>query len=488
MIQLRALALLRGSAAIADHGLVQPVRIEVLGRACLAIRSGKHEIVTDPWFSGPALLGAWRPYPELTPPALAQLHERVDQATHVFISRERSDRFDPVFLSTLSPKVLVVAEHRNARFRAQLAQLVARGHSLLQLNENDALELDGRASVRVLCDPPRCGMQSLLLVHTPFGSVLVTDEHEIVPAALRVITERARVRVFAASLSFVAGSELPAALRASDPELRSKLDAARDHKVEHYRAALRALSPDLGLVLGGPVSFVDPVNAHLNAHPEALDWSAMVARLDRDSCVLWPAPASVFELGDEGVAPLDLLDFDSLLRKDPPSASSIGADAPAALPSDVEIDRAAAGFVTRVAGVLEGAGARCELPLYVSAVRDLDSLEGHELLFSLRIELDRERRNVARVDPVTPAPPFLHVITTPSLVHRWLVGEISYDELLQSGRARIAREPDVANLVLTSALRVAHDPDASAALIASLRPAAKSDAPRDRRPSDGPAR
>jgi len=117
------------------------------------------------------LLGAWRPYPELTPPALAQLHERVDQATHVFISRERSDRFDPVFLSTLSPKVLVVAEHRNARFRAQLAQLVARGHSLLQLNENDALELDGRASVRVLCDPPRCGMQSLLLVHTPFGSV-----------------------------------------------------------------------------------------------------------------------------------------------------------------------------------------------------------------------------------------------------------------------------------------------------------------------------
>jgi hypothetical protein len=109
-------------------------------------------------------------------------------------------------------------------------------------------------------------------------------------------------------------------------------------------------------------------------------------------------------------------------------------------------------------------------------------------VFSLRIELDRERRKVTRVDPVMPQPPFLHVISTPALVQRWLAGEIGYDELLLSGRARTCRDPDVANLVLTAALRVAHDPDARVALIASLRPEPKSDTARDRRSSDGPRR
>ena len=449
----------------------------------MAIRSGKHEIVTDPWFSGPAQLGAWRAYPELDPAALEQLRARVDQASHVFISRERSDHFDPAFLATLSPKVLVVAEFRNARWRKQLEQLVARGHSLLQLNGNDALELDGRASLRVIATVPRCGMHSLLLMHTPFGSVLAAGDCELDAVALRALTERARVRVFASSLSFVAGSELVAQLRRDDPELRAKLDAARDRKVEQFRAALRALQPDLGLVYGGPVTFADAASAHLATHPEALDWSAMVARLDGDSCVLWPAPASVFELGDEGVAPLELLDFDSLLRNGPPP-SPPSASAAQSAPSDVEIDRAASGFVTRVSAVLESAGARCELPLYLSAARDLDALESHEPLFTLRLELDRERRKVTRVDPGTPAAPFLHIVSTPSHVHGFLSGEISYDELLLSGRARLTRDPDVTNAALSGALRVSHDPEASAAFVDSVRSEHQDE--RERRPSNAP--
>jgi len=446
---------------------VQPVRIEMLGQACMAIRTGEHEVVTDPWFSGPSHLGSWRAYPELDPPAVDRMRARIDQATHVYISHDHSDHFDPAFLATLSPKILVVSDFRNARFRRKLQALCEgpSAHQLQVLSPGDGLELDGRASLRIVPEQPRFRTNSMLVLQTPFGTVLDANDCGLNSASLRALTERSRVRVFAYTLNFMANGYPFPYLRRDDPKLRAEIDAVREQVVDSYRNALRILQPDLGLVFAGPVTFSHSVNEHLNAHPEALDWSSMVARLDGDSCVLWPAPGSVFELGDEGVAPIELLDFDTLLREGPKPTPSRALEVALPAPSDGELDALAAKFTARLGGMLDLAGMRAGLPLYLSAVPDLAALESRDYVFCMRVDLDPPQRSVRRAPPTMPRPPYLQITSTPTILRDFLRCEITLDDLLLSAHARFARDPDTFNATLHNLLRFGHDEDASATLV-----------------------
>lgn len=439
----------------------------MLGQACMAIRTGTHEIVTDPWFSGPSHLGSWRPYPELDTAAVERMRGRIDRCTHVYLSHDHADHFDPAFLATLSPKVLVVSDFRNARMRARLQALTEgpRGHSLHVLRPSETLELDGRASLRIVPEQPRFRTNSMLVVQTPFGSIVNANDCGLNSASLRAIAERSRVRVFAYTLNFMAnGYPLPY-LRREDPQLNAKIDEVRDEVVEVYRNGLRILKPDLGIVFAGPVTYMDKVNEHLNAHPEALDWSQMVARLDGESCVLWPAPGSVFELGDEGVAPIELQDFDSLLRDGPVPSPARPAPRGEPQPSDAELDAAAEAFVARLGALLDAGNMRVELPLYVCGVRDIDALESTDYTFCYRLDLDLPNRGAKRLEPVMPGPPYLQIVSTAAIVRGFFLGEVTIDDLLLSARARFARDPDTFNAVLHNAMRFGHDADASAALV-----------------------
>ena len=464
---------------------MQPVRIEMLGQFCMAIRSGEHELVTDPWFSGPAYLGSWRPYPELEPEALQRMRARIDRATHIYISRDRGAHFDPAFLETLAPKTLIVGEFRNARFRRRLQALCERpnGHELRVLRSGDALELDGRASVRVVSEQPGQRSESLLAVQTPFGSVLDACDCALDSPALRALTERARVRVLMYSLGFLGSSDALPYLRREQPDLRGELDALREQSVASFRSALRLLQPDLALVFGGPASFRHAVNDHFNAHPEALDWSALVSRLDGESCVLWPAPGSVFELGDEGVAPVELLDYDTLLREGPRPAPSTSYEPPGPAPSDSELEAIASTFTARLCALLDAAGARAGVPLYLSAVRSLSALESRDYAFCLRVDLDAPQRGARKVEPAMPRPPYLQISSTASILRGFMRGEITLDELLRSAHARFAHDPSPASPILLAALRYVHDEEASAALLDSWR-AKRSDPPPAARNSD----
>jgi UDP-MurNAc hydroxylase len=450
-----------------DDHRVQPVRIEMLGQACMAIRTGEHEVVTDPWFSGPSHLGSWRAYPELDAEGVSRMRARIDRASHVYISHDHSDHFDPAFLATLTPKVLCVSDFRNARFNRRLRALCEgpNAHTLRVLRAGESLELDGRASLRIVPEQPRFRTNSMMVLQTPFGSVLDANDCGLNSASLRALSERARVRVFAYTLNFMANGYPFPYLRRDDPELHRKFDAVRDQWVDEYRRALQVLQPDLGLVFAGPVTFAHSVNEHLNTHPEALDWSAMVSRLDSDSCVLWPAPGSVFELGDEGVAPIELLDFDTLLREGPKPAPSRVLEVAEPMPSDAELDTAAAHFTAHISDLLDAAGLRVDLPLYLSAVRELSALESHDYAFCMRVDLDEPQRGVRRVEAVMPRPPYLQITSTPAILLGLLRGEITLDDLLLSAHARFARAPDTFNATLHNALRFGHDEDASASLV-----------------------
>ena len=450
---------------------MQPVRIEVLGQSCMAIRSGEHELVTDPWFSGPAYLGGWRAYPELDGTALERMRARIDRATHVYVSRDHGAHFDPAFLATLAPKTLVVGEFRNARFRRQLQALCAgpRGHTLRVLGASELLELDGRAQVRVVPEQPLQRTQSLLALQTPFGSVLDACDCALDSPALRALTERTRVRVMLYTLGFLSGGDAVPYLRRDQPNLRAQLDALREQAVAGFRGALRMLQPDLGLAFGGPAAFAHSVNEHFNAHPEALDWSAMVSRVDGESCVLWPGPGSVFELGDEGVAPVELLDYDTLLHEGPRPTPSSAFESEGQVPSETELEAIAAKFTARLCAVLDAAGARAGVPLYLCAVPSLSALESRDYTLCLRIELDAPQRGARRVDPVMPRPPYLQITSTRVILRGFMRGEIALDELLRSAHARFARDPDALSPTLLGVLRHGHDEEGSAALIESWR-------------------
>ena len=191
----------------------------------MAIRTGEHEVVTDPWFSGPTHLGSWRAFPELDAAAVERMRARIDKATHVYISHDHSDHFDPAFLATLSPKTLVVSDFRNARFRRRLQALTEgpNGHTLQVLSAGDTLELDGRASMRIVPEQPRFRTNSMLVLHTPFGSILDANDCGLNSSTLRALTERSRVRVFAYTLNFMANGYPFPYLRRDDPRLRAEL-------------------------------------------------------------------------------------------------------------------------------------------------------------------------------------------------------------------------------------------------------------------------
>src|SRR5579862_6861648 len=79
------------------------------GQACTSIKCHQTgvEIVSDPWFSGSAHLNSWHSYPSWSPEELGKIRDRIDQATHIYISHNHYDHFDPPFLRTLKRKKIL---------------------------------------------------------------------------------------------------------------------------------------------------------------------------------------------------------------------------------------------------------------------------------------------------------------------------------------------------------------------------------------------
>ena len=99
------------------------VTVEFLSQACTALRAGDIEIASDPWFLKTAHLNSWIPYPSWDVRELENFRSRIDRATHIYISHDHEDHFDPAFLETLSPKTILVGAFHNSAFRRELRAL-----------------------------------------------------------------------------------------------------------------------------------------------------------------------------------------------------------------------------------------------------------------------------------------------------------------------------------------------------------------------------
>ena len=438
--------------------------VEMLGQACIAIRAGDREIVCDPWILREAQLGSWLPYPPRTPARVHAQMARIDAATHVFLSHDHGDHFDPELLRQLAPKTLVVARFQNAGFRRALLGLVADcGHRLIEVERSQTLDVVAGVSLRVIPEHPRFRTNSMLLVQTPFGSVLNANDCNLNSAALGGIAARQPVRLFLYTLNFMANGFPFPYLSSRDPQLMHKITEVRDQIVETFRLALDTLEPELAVAFAGPVTFADAVNQHLNLHPEALDWRGMVRELCEAAPVVWPTPGSRIQMDDEGLRLTEPSSWERLWDAEPPPAATrhVVDDEPVTTEC---VDAAVAAALRRLTPAIERAGQRVDLPVVFSCVADFDALEGSSFRWTLRVDLDPPG-TFSWIEPGVLPDRYLHVVSTARVIVGFLEGHVCLDELLLSALARFSRRPDLFNNTLHNFLRFGHDPEAIDALV-----------------------
>jgi UDP-MurNAc hydroxylase len=435
--------------------------VEFLGQACVAISDGSHEIVCDPWFSGPAHLGSWHAVPTATPAYQRAMRERVERASHLYVSHDHADHFDLEWLRSLRPKTLLAANFRNRGFRELIE---SSGHQVRWLDSGESHAL-GKLELRIFPELPRCRTNSMLLVRGPLGALLNGNDCGLNTAMLQAIGGRERVRLFLYTLNFMANGFPFPYLHADDPELAKRVDEVRDQVLQSFLLAHRALRPERSAAFAGPVTFGDAINAHLNAHPEALDWSAMIDALRPEAEVWWPTPGARVvideqpcRLENQGSWPEIVTEHlrQAALWQNPPAPSR-------PVPEEQQLIEAGEKLIARLAPSLDAAPRQVGTALVLSGVDRLDQIESGPSRWSLRIDLDLRQLSLLREPHARPdAPPFLRIMAPHDVLLGFLRGEVTLDELLLSAHARFQRDPDTFNGTLHDLLRFGHDPESLA--------------------------
>lgn len=426
--------------------------IDFFGQACTALRCHKTgiEIVSDPWFSGPAHLNSWHAFPEWTDEEVERIRKRIDSATHIYLSHDHADHFDPQFLRTLSRKTILVGDFQNERFRKELRNL-SQIHEIKYLRHGEVIQLGDSVSAQLFMQQPAFRTDSILLVQTADGCVLNGNDCGLNTATLQRIARKHRVTVFLFTLNYMANGYPISYLFSGDPNFASQMQAVRDQTLDTFRLAMRSLNPALSVVFAGPVTYGDSINEHLNQHPEACNWSTMVAELQREGPVIWPAPFSTIECNDGAVSRSMILDWEPFhTRPRMYSQPLAGADL-----SREQILEAAERFVDRLSGVLRKTGRRVDIPLVLSGVASLDRIESNVPDWSLEIDFDRQ--SIRAIDKSPLSPPYLQILAPAQILYGFLTLQSNVDDILLSARARFRRDPDTFNPVLHDLLRYGGD-------------------------------
>jgi UDP-MurNAc hydroxylase len=151
--------------------------VDFFGQACTATRCHRTgiEIVSDPWFSDTAHLDSWHAYPEWTPTEQETIRQRLDRATHVYLSHNHADHFDPEFLRGLSSKTIIVGDFQNKRFREQLRELKNR-HEIRFVRHGEVVPLNDCVSIQIFLQQPAFRIDSRMLLKAPDAVVLNAND------------------------------------------------------------------------------------------------------------------------------------------------------------------------------------------------------------------------------------------------------------------------------------------------------------------------
>jgi CMP-N-acetylneuraminate monooxygenase len=224
---------LRGSRPIRSEPVDWPsdLRIRLVGHASLEIVHGGFTLLTDPWLSGPAFLGAWATYPR---PAV-DVARIVPDA--IWISHEHSDHFHPASLAAFDRTTPVyVPDFPNGRLPRELHALGF--HHVVGMRFGRPYDL--RPGMRITCfEPPGLWNDAIVLIELGDLRLLNINDagvnHRVAPMVRPVDVLLS---------SFAPASSYPYAWSHLDPSRKSELgERARIGMLRMLHQAVRIYQP-----------------------------------------------------------------------------------------------------------------------------------------------------------------------------------------------------------------------------------------------------
>lgn len=412
-------------------------------------------------------------YPDWSATERAALLSQADRATHVYLSHDHEDHFDPDTLRQLSPKVILTGDFANATYRANLEAVAAEaGHRVRYVGHGERVDLGPGVTAQLFLEQPSFRTNSIMVLSGPDGSVLNGNDCGLDSAVLAAIAAEVAPTVFLYTLNFLANGYPYPYLRATDVDLGARITAVRDEVVQLFRTAWEILRPNLAIAFAGPVTFADAANRYLDDWPEARDWRAMVAELRAAGVVVdWPPPGSLLRCTADSARWVTLADWpqgDDIPRPtyQPPSDRFLAPveDQPGA----AQVLAAAKACASELQQLLAAApvGPQWSTSLVLSAAASVEGIETEPPRYHIVCRLGGGGPAAELLEGGAPLPvPRLEVIAPPVSLAGLCDGSLDYDGFLLSGRARFVRVPDSFDSVLHNLLRFGRDPLARAALI-----------------------
>ena len=205
------------------------MRIDYLNHASVIIKSGELSLLCDPWFSGTAFAGGWGLQYD-NPHAL----QKARSCSHLWISHFHPDHLHlPTLkqLAALSPAITALAND-SLNFRISEPLQAAGFTNILPLYERKTLSLTSGIKVTRY---PTAGIDNMLLIETPEGTILNYNDCHLPIDALKLLLRKiGKVDVllnnFNHAIKFMDNP------RKSDEQIRHELKTS-------YKKVLDAINP-----------------------------------------------------------------------------------------------------------------------------------------------------------------------------------------------------------------------------------------------------
>ncbi|MEU7412000.1 MBL fold metallo-hydrolase [Streptomyces sp. NPDC042638] len=251
------------------------MKITFLGHAGALVEADGVKLVCDPWFSeGGAFLSGWHQLPDNR--SCAPL---VGEATHVYVSHDHQDHFDPDVLNALDPSVtLLMPDYPLPTWKRLIRTL--RGPAPVLLGDQEVFRAGPLRLTLIHSPTPRHQDSALVIEDAATGQVVVNlNDCQVDRDQLRAI-RRSHPRIDVVLAQFSGATWFPFAY--SFPAVE-QVEAAGRKKVNSMRRWTRymqALAPRSAVAFAGPPALLDPGLApHFFAEssvfttpPELLAW------------------------------------------------------------------------------------------------------------------------------------------------------------------------------------------------------------------------
>ena len=200
-----------------------------MNHASVIIKSGEQSLLCDPWFSGTAFGGGWGLQYD-NPEAL----QKASSCTHLWISHFHPDHLHmPTLkqLAALAPEIKALAND-SANFRISEALQVAGFKHIVPLYERRTLPLTSNLKVTRY---PTAGIDNMLLIETPEGTILNYNDCHLPIGALKLLMGKiGKVDILLNNFNH--------AIKFLDNPRKSD-DEIRGHLKTNYKKVLDAINP-----------------------------------------------------------------------------------------------------------------------------------------------------------------------------------------------------------------------------------------------------